>query len=98
MVETVVGAMRANIKKIIYSSEFERALVKRRNDTELIKRIENQIEKVLEDPAVGKPLRYSLRNLRRLHVGSFVLVYELQNGELRFLDFDHHDKVYKRYW
>lgn len=86
------------VSKIIYSSEFERAIRKiRRQDSNTFARLENQINKVVREPNIGKPLRYTLKNRRRLHVGSFVLIYEIHNGELRFIDFDHHDKIYRKY-
>lgn len=87
-----------NIQKIIYSPEFERALTKiSKKDQEILKKLENQMEKVIHFPEIGKPLRYTLKHRRRLHVGSFVLVYEFYNNGIRFLDFDHHDKIYKKY-
>ena len=86
------------ILKIIYSPEVEDALQRcKRKDPALFARAENQIFKILREPNIGKPLRYSLRNRRRIHAGSFVLVYELCEGELRFIDFDHHDRIYKKY-
>ena len=84
--------------KIVYSVEIEHALRRwKRKDRSIFEQIQKQIEKVVVDPTLGKPLRYTLKNRRRLHVGSFVLVYEYHDNELRFLDFDHHDKVYKKY-
>jgi len=87
-----------DITKIVYSREVEDVLrkIKRRNKT-LFEKIENQIIKILREPNVGKPLRYTLRNRRRVHIGSFVLVYEFHIGEIRFIDFDHHDKIYKKF-
>ncbi len=44
-----------------------------------------------------KPLSYSLKNKRRVHISkSFVLVFEYnqQEGRIIFLDYDHHDKIY----
>lgn len=84
-----------SIVKIIYSREFEWVLARRKKDRNLFERITRQIDKILREPSIGKPLRYSLKSRRRMHVGSFVLVYEFHNGELRFLDFDHHDKIYE---
>ncbi len=55
------------------------------------------MEKAARIPNIGKPLRYALKHYRRLHMGSFVLVYEFFKGELQFIDFDHHDKIYKKY-
>ena len=86
------------IIRITYSTEFEKALKQLiKQDRKTFEQLENQIEKVLREPQIGKPLRYTLKNRRRLHVGSFVLVYEFHRNELRFIDFDHHDKIYKKY-
>jgi len=46
---------------------------------------------------LGKPLRNTLRNYRRVHVDPFVLLYEIRMLEVRLMDFDHHDKIYKKY-
>ena len=90
---------RSNIvKKITNSQEFEKILVKlKKKDETAFNQLAVQMEKAARIPNIGKPLRYSLKNHRRLHVGSFVLVYEFYNNELRFIDFNHHDKIYKKY-
>lgn len=86
-----------DIIRIIYSREVEDALKKlKKRNKDIFDRIENQIIKILREPNIGKPLRYTLRNRRRMHVGSFVLIYEFYQGELRFIDFDHHDRIYKK--
>lgn len=59
-------------------------------------RLAKEIRKILKNPEVGKPLRHSLKFYRRTHVGSFVLLYEIVGHIVRFLDFDHHDKIYKK--
>lgn len=84
--------------KIVYSQEFERMLSRlAKKDHRTLIEVEYHIEKILSEPQIGKPLRYSMKNRRRLHVGSFVLIYEIHNNELRFIDYDHHDKIYKKY-
>ena len=86
-----------DIVSIIYSREVEDALKKlKKRNKDIFNRVGNQIIKILREPNIGKPLRYTLRNRRRVHVGSFVLIYEFHQGELRFIDFDHHDKIYKK--
>lgn len=83
--------------RIIYADKFERALrYWKKKDGRMLQSIISQIEKIIREPEIGKPLRHALKSRRRLHVGSFVLVYEFHNDELRFLDFDHHDKIYKK--
>jgi len=89
---------KKEILKIVYSLEFERFILRcKKKDNNFFRQVVSQMDKIIREPNIGKPLRYSLKNLRRLHVGSYVLVYEFHNDELRFIDCDHHDKVYKRY-
>lgn len=92
------GGFSRGVKKVVYSSEVEQSLKRwKKRDNNYFRQIEQQIFKVIRAPELGKPLRHSLKNRRRVHVGSFVLVYEFYNEELRFLDFDHHDRIYKKH-
>lgn len=46
-----------------------------------------------------KNLRHDLKDLKRIHIDrSFVLVFKvnIQNNSILFVDFDHHDKIYKK--
>ncbi len=78
------------------SPGFEKSIRKlKKQDPILVKRLEQQVVKILRDPILGKPLRNVLRNCRRVQIGSFVLIYEVTESAIRLLDFDHHDRVYK---
>lgn len=70
----------------------------KRSAPDLFERVERQINKIVRAPELGKPLRYQYKNCRRLHVGSFVLIYRIDDAkqEIHFLEFDHHDTVYKK--
>ena len=86
-----------DILRVVYSTEIERILISwKKKDKAVFEQVHDAIGKILRKPFVGKPLRYAMKNRRRVHIGSFVLVYEFHNGDLRFLDFDHHDRVYKK--
>ncbi|WP_239450983.1 type II toxin-antitoxin system RelE/ParE family toxin [Methanosarcina horonobensis] len=37
------------------------------------------VNSILENPECGKPLRNVLKGLRRVHIGHFVLIYEIDN-------------------
>lgn len=88
----------SEVKKVTNSQKFEKVITKlKKKNLTFFNQLVSQMEKAVRIPNIGKPLRYTLKNRRRLHVGSFVLVYEFYNGELRFIDFDHHDKIYKKY-
>ncbi len=45
----------------------------------------------------NKNLRYDLKDLKRVHIGNFVLVFEYNKKEnkITFKDHDHHDSIYK---
>ena len=57
-------------------------------------KIEKQIKKIIQNPSVGKPLKYK-RGERSLYVKPFRLVYVLKIDEIVLLKFDHRKKVYK---
>jgi len=80
------------IKKVTRSPKFIKD-IKRLDDFSL-KKIEKQIMKILENPRVGKPLKY-MRGERALYIKPFRLVYSLRGEELILLKFDHRKKVYK---
>lgn len=88
------------VKKMtsVFSIEFRRILEKMaKKDRPGLKKIETQIYKVISNPIAGKPLRNVMKNYRRVHIESFVLVYKIENTEITFVDYDHHDRVYKKY-
>ena len=85
-----------------YSSRFDKPFVKRlkklkKDSPELFKRLMKKISEIVENPEHYKPLTKVLKGKRRAHVGSFVIIFMLdeKNGEVIFLEFDHHDKVYR---
>jgi len=80
------------IKKVTRSPKFIKD-IKRLDDFSL-KKIEKQIMKILENPEVGKPLKYK-KGERSLYIKPLGLVYSLRGEELILLKFDHRKKVYK---
>ena len=63
-------------------------------DNFLKEKLEKQIRKIIENPEVGKPLRYR-RNERSLYIWPFRLIYAFKNDELILLKFEHRKKVHK---
>ncbi|MBL7148358.1 MAG: addiction module toxin RelE [Nanoarchaeota archaeon] len=43
-----------------------------------------------------KNLRGNMSHLKRVHVGSFVLTFQVKENIIIFENFDHHDKIYKK--
>ncbi len=85
-----------------YIIQFENALETilqklKKKDYILYQRIIHKIIEISKNPELGKPLRNVLKGKQRVHVGSFVLVYSIdkKNETIIFLDFKHHDKVYR---
>jgi YafQ family addiction module toxin component len=80
-----------------FSDNFNRILKRTKTkDKKIFQRIKESVDKIINNPLCGKPLRNLLKGFRRVHIGSFVLVYEITSTEVRFIDFEHHDKVYKK--
>ena len=67
-------------------------------DWNRLEAVEKNVREILEDPYRFKSLRVPMQNKRRVHVGPFVLVYEVDEARrvVTLLDFEHHDKVYRR--
>ena len=47
-----------------------------------------------------KNLRYNMKDSKRVHIGHFILVFQYEKAMdmINFDDFDHHDKIYKKYY
>jgi mRNA-degrading endonuclease RelE of RelBE toxin-antitoxin system len=85
----MLGSM---IKKIMRSPTFIKQT--KHLDNFLLKKLQSQITKIIENPQAGKPLKYT-RGERALYVKPFRLVYAVLDEELILLKFDHRKKVYK---
>jgi len=77
--------------RIIPSNTFKKN-IKRLNQFDRSK-IEKQIKKIIENPNVGKPLKYK-RGERTLYVKPFRLIYAVRGDEIILLKFEHRKKVY----
>ncbi len=80
------------IKRITRSPRFIKDIKKL--DSFLFEKIGKQIRKILENPEVGKPLKYK-RGERSLYLKPFRLIYAVRGDELILLKFNHRTKVYK---
>ena len=78
--------------KIIPSKEFIRDV--KGLDSFLREKLEKQIKKIIENPNVGKPLKYS-RGERTLYIRPFRLIYAVRGDEIILLKFEHRKSVYK---
>ena len=84
-----------------YSLDFDKLFLKRlkklkRDSPQIYERLKKKLEEILENPDHYKPLSNVLKGKRRVHVGSFVILFRVdeEGKKVIFLEFDHHDKVY----
>ncbi len=59
--------------------------------------VSKTIGEILENPQQFKPLKSPMQHMRRVHVGSFVLVYDIDESRIvvTVRRYEHHDRVYK---
>ena len=82
------------ITQVIWTKKFERELRKLRDKT-IKDRVKDQIEKVLDNPETGKPLRFALKGERSVYVTPYRLIYAVQGETLYLLRFEHRKAVYR---
>ncbi len=82
-----------------YSEELTRTLAKlKKRDPVRYEQVDKKIKEILENPAHEyKNLRYSMQDLKRVHIGHFVLTFRVDhpNKTIWFDDFDHNDNIYQ---
>ncbi len=71
-----------------------------RKDKNLYEQVINKINEILNSQDIEhyKNLRYDMKDSKRVHIGSFVLVFlfDEKNNFISFDDFDYHDNIYQR--
>jgi YafQ family addiction module toxin component len=85
----------------VYSLEIEEEVSKTlkkllKKDRNQLEAVNKKIEQILADPFQFKPLRHPLEGLRRVHIGSFVLIYQIIESPptVKIVKYEHHDKAY----
>ena len=78
---------------VSYHCYFEKQVRKIKNE-ELKQRIKIQIQKIIEDPEVGKPMRFGRKGTRELYISPFRLsyLYEREQDRIVLLSFYHKDE------
>jgi YafQ family addiction module toxin component len=69
----------------------------RKKDLTQFEALSMKVNEILENPQRFKPLRRPMQHMRRAHVGSFVLVYDVDEARkvVTIRRYEHHDNVYK---
>jgi mRNA-degrading endonuclease RelE of RelBE toxin-antitoxin system len=81
------------VKSVVYTLKFEREF-KKVKDSRVKEQLKKQIEKIIENPDVGKPLRYDFKGERTVYVKPCRLIYKLDGETLYLLRFEHRKEVY----
>ncbi|MDP3728498.1 MAG: type II toxin-antitoxin system mRNA interferase toxin, RelE/StbE family [bacterium] len=80
---------------IEFSDEFEKSMQKlKKKDLIMFKNIQKKLLQLVENPEHYKPLRNVLAGYRRIHFGSYVLIYKIEEETIRIINIDHHDHSY----
>lgn len=81
--------------EVTYSETFRKS-IRKVTDAATRERITKQILRIMEDPTVGKPLRYELKNKRSLRVHPFRIIYEYtaDEGKIILHSFEHRKEAY----
>ena len=81
------------IKVVEKTDEFVR-IIKRLKDNILKEKIEKQIIKIIEDPEIGKPMKFLRKGTREVYITPFRLAYAYikEEDKVILLDFYHKDE------
>ncbi len=82
------------IRNVVWTEKFEREL-KKIKDRRVKGRVKKQIEKIIENPETGKPLRFELRGERSIRIPPYRLIYAVEGDTLYLLRFEHRKTVYQ---
>lgn len=68
-----------------------------KKDHRQMEAISRKIEEILQDPHAFKPMHFPLVGMRRVHFGSYVLLFSIdeQRKTVVLEDYEHHGRVYK---
>ena len=78
---------------IIFSDEFRKDYKKIKDKSTRLKIIK-QLKKLSENPEIGKPLKYNLKNHRSVRVTPYRIIYRIEKDRIIINCFDHRKDVY----
>ena len=75
---------------IDYKKEFLKTISKIKNK-DIKEKIKNQVEKIIENPKIGKPMRYSRKGTREVYIAPYRLAYSYipSENKIIFLEIYH---------
>jgi len=68
-----------------------------KKDSRQMEAVAKKVQEIAGDPHAYKPLRFPLAGLRRVHIGSYVLLFSIDEARKTVVleDYEHHDRVYQ---
>jgi len=78
------------VVKVIFIDLFRKKFTKIK-DNSIKNKIIKQIEKIEENPELGKPMKYSRKGSRELYVSPYRLSYRVEGDKVYILDIYHKD-------
>lgn len=80
------------INEIKESDNFKR--IRSKLDKSILIKLSKQIEKIIENPEVGKPMRFNRKGTREVYISPYRLSYAYfkENGIISLLDLYHKDE------
>lgn len=83
------------VYQIEFSVQFEKSMKKlKKKDKVLFEQMQKKLIDLVQNPDHYKPLKNILAGYRRIHFGSFVLIYKIEGNIVRIISLDHHDQSY----
>lgn len=79
----------------VFTSAFDKDVKAIKKDTVLYSRLAKKIKEILEKPEHYPSKKYEFRGMRGVHVGSFVIIFEIKGELVVFHSFRHHDYAYR---
>jgi mRNA-degrading endonuclease RelE of RelBE toxin-antitoxin system len=78
---------------VAFDASFEKTL-KKIKDSTVINKVKNQIKKIIENPEIGKTMRYNRKGTREVYISPFRLSYAyiIEENKIIFLDIYHKDE------
>jgi YafQ family addiction module toxin component len=68
-----------------------------KKDSVQMEAVSKKVVEIAGNPHAYKPLRFPLAGLRRVHIGSYVLLFSIDEARKTIVleDYEHHDRVYR---
>lgn len=80
----------------VITKRFDKTFKKNvKKDGRLKNKTLKKIDKICQNPFMGKPLKRPFSNKRRERVNGFIIIYEIKGEEIIFHVFEHHNYAYQ---